>query len=114
MPKRIYAKLLMMVDMEVNYKLKVLVSQILNAIIILMYGEHLLSIDHMQNLLYHQVTTDGEGTHRALCALAFFILQGDCQFKGEFFPSGSKAECHISFFLQFLTTSITEVLPDFG
>ena len=113
LPKRIYTKLLVTVDMEVNYKPKVLVSQIWNAIIILMYGEHLLSIDHMQNLLYHQVTTDGEGTHRALCALAFFISQGDHRFKGEFFLSGSKTECRISF-PQSLTTSIPEVLPDFG
>ena len=59
LPKRIYAKLLMMVDMEVNYKLKVLVSQIWNVIIISMYCEHLLAINHMQNLLYHQVTIDG-------------------------------------------------------
>ena len=56
---------------------------------------------------------DGEGTHRALRALVFFILQGNCQFKGEFFPSGSKAERHISF-PQSLTTSIPEALPDFG
>ena len=99
--------------MEVNYKPKVLVSQIWNVIIILMYDEHLLSINHVQNLLYHQVTMDGEGTHRALRALAFFISQGNRQFKGEFFPSGSKAERCISF-PQSLTTSIPEVLPDFG
>ena len=97
----------------VRYKPKVLVSQIWNAIIILMYGEHLLSIDHMQNLLYHQVTTDGEGTHRALCVLVFFILQGNHWFKSEFFPSGSKVEHCISF-LQSLMTSIPEMLSDFG
>ena len=76
-----------------------------------MYREHLLSIDHVQNLLYHQVTTDGEGTRRALRAPAFFISQGDRQFKGEFFPSGSEAERRISFFAQSLTTSIPEALP---
>ena len=56
---------------------------------------------------------DGEGTRRALRALAFFILQGNCRFKGEFFPSGSEVEHRISF-LQSLTTSISEMLPDFG
>ena len=111
LPKRIYAKLLATADMEVKYKPKVLVSQIWNAIIISMYREHLLSIDHVQNLLYHQVTTDGEGTRRALRAPAFFISQGDRQFKGEFFPSGSEAERRISFFAQSLTTSIPEALP---
>ena len=54
---------------------------------------------------------DGEGTRRALCTLAFFISQGNCQFKGEFFPSGSEAERRISFFAQSLTTSIPEALP---
>jgi 1,3-beta-glucan synthase len=74
LPKRIYAKLLATRDMEVKYKPKVsrvivlavrrslttfqvLVSQIWNAIIISMYREHLLSIDHVQKLLYHQVDT---------------------------------------------------------
>ena len=48
LPKRIYAKLLATADMEVRYKPKVLVSQIWNAVIISMYREHLLSIDHVQ------------------------------------------------------------------
>ncbi|KAJ8521649.1 hypothetical protein ONZ45_g1723 [Pleurotus djamor] len=54
MPKRIYAKLLATGEMEVKYKPKVLVSQIWNAVIISMYREHLLSIEHVQRLLYHQ------------------------------------------------------------
>ena len=83
-----------MADMEV----KVLVSQIWNAAIISMYREYLLSIDHVQNLLYHQVTVDSEPARRALRAPAFFISQGDRSFKGEFFPAGSKTERRISFF----------------
>ncbi|KAJ7598265.1 hypothetical protein C8J56DRAFT_163232 [Mycena floridula] len=55
LPKRIYKKLLAAGEMETRYKPKVLVSQIWNAII--MYREHLLSIQHVQNLLYHQVDT---------------------------------------------------------
>ncbi|QRV97434.1 beta-1,3-glucan synthase [Ceratobasidium sp. AG-Ba] len=55
LPKRIYAKILVAADMEVKYKPKVLVSQVWNAIIISMYCEHLLLIDHVQKLLYHQV-----------------------------------------------------------
>ena len=76
-----------------------------------MYREHLLSIDHVQNLLYHQVTVDGEPARRALRAPAFFISQGDRGFKGEFFPAGSEAERRISFFAQSLTTAIPEALP---
>ncbi|KAF9463251.1 1,3-beta-glucan synthase [Collybia nuda] len=110
LPKRIYAKLLATGDMEVKYKPKVLISQIWNAIIISMYREHLLSIDHVQKLLYHQVDT-GAGGRRSLRAPPFFISQGDKGFKGEFFPPGSEAERRISFFAQSLTTTIPPPLP---
>ncbi|RDB28250.1 1,3-beta-glucan synthase component FKS1 [Hypsizygus marmoreus] len=110
LPKRIYAKLLATGDMEVKYKPKVLVSQIWNAVIISMYREHLLSIDHVQKLLYHQVDT-GAGGRRSLRAPPFFISQGDKGFKGEFFPAGSEAERRISFFAQSLTTEIPTPLP---
>ncbi|TFK52998.1 1,3-beta-glucan synthase [Heliocybe sulcata] len=110
LPKRIYAKLLATADMEVKYKPKVLVSQIWNAIIISMYREHLLSIDHVQKLLYHQVDQGNEG-RRSLRAPAFFLSQSDKNFKGEFFPRGSEAERRISFFAQSLTTAIPEPVP---
>ncbi|KAI0783273.1 1,3-beta-glucan synthase [Abortiporus biennis] len=110
LPKRIYAKLLATSDMEVKYKPKVLVSQIWNAIIISMYREHLLSIEHVQNLLYHQVDTPQDG-RRALRAPPFFMSQADKGFKGEFFTPGSEAERRISFFAQSLTTAIPEPLP---
>jgi 1,3-beta-glucan synthase len=60
LPKRIYSKVLATGDMEIKYKPKVLISQIWNAIVISMYREHLLSIDHVQKLLYHQVFCDGK------------------------------------------------------
>ncbi|KAL7421399.1 1,3-beta-D-glucan synthase [Cryptotrichosporon argae] len=111
LPKRIYAKVLATADMEVKYKPKVLVSQVWNAIIISMYREHLLSIDHVQRLLYHQVASDQPGK-RTLRAPAFFISQGDKKAsKLEFFPKGSEAERRISFFAQSLTTAIPEPIP---
>lgn len=55
LPKRIHAKILATVDMEIRYKPKVLCSQIWNAIVISMYREHLVSVDHVQRLLYQQV-----------------------------------------------------------
>ncbi|KAF9238943.1 glycosyltransferase family 48 protein [Melanogaster broomeanus] len=110
LPKRIYSKLLATRDMEVKYKPKVLVSQIWNAIIISMYREHLLSIQHVQKLLYHQIDTAQDGK-RSLRAPPFFISQTDKGFKGEFFPPGSEAERRISFFAQSLTTSLPEPLP---
>ncbi|PWN41792.1 putative 1,3-beta-D-glucan synthase subunit [Ceraceosorus guamensis] len=110
LPKRIYAKLLATADMEIKYKPKVLVSQVWNAIIISMYREHLLSIDHVQKLLYHQVPSGDEGK-RTLRAPTFFISQTDKGIKPEFFPKGSEAERRISFFAQSLTTTLPEPLP---
>ena len=101
LPKQIYAKLLATADMEVRYKPKVLVSQIWNAVIISMYREHLLSIDHVRQLLYHQVASETDTERRTLRAPAFFMSQGDRGFKGEFFPHGSEAERRISFFAKF-------------
>ena len=75
-----------------------------------MYREHLLSIDHVQKLLYHQVQADTDG-RRILRAPPFFISQTEKGYKGEFFPPGSEVDRHISFFAQSFTTSIPEPLP---
>ncbi|KAF7338305.1 Glycosyltransferase family 48 protein [Mycena venus] len=109
MPKRIYAKLLATGEMEVKYKPKVLVSQIWNAIIISMYREHLLSIDHVQRLLYHQV--DSPDGRRTLRAPPFFTNQSGGGFNGAFFPPGGEAERRISFFASSLTTAFPDPLP---
>lgn len=110
LPKRIYSKVLATADMEIKYKPKVLISQIWNAIVISMYREHLLAIDHVQKLLYHQVPSEQEGK-RTLRAPTFFVSQEDHSFKTEFFPSQSEAERRISFFAQSLSTPIPEPLP---
>jgi 1,3-beta-glucan synthase len=87
----------------------VLVSQIWNAVIISMYREHLLSIDHVQRLLYHQV--DGTDGRRTLRAPPFFTSQTGSGLNGNFFPSGGEAERRISFFASSLTTALREPLP---
>jgi len=110
LPKRIYSKVLATTDMEIKYKPKVLISQIWNAIIISMYREHLLAIDHVQKLLYHQVPSEQEGK-RTLRAPTFFVSQEDHSFKTEFFPVQSEAERRISFFAQSLSTPIPEPVP---
>ena len=74
-----------------------------------MYREHLLSIEHVQKLLYHQV--DAQDGRRSLRAPAFFIAQSDKGFSGQFFTPGSEAERRISFFAQSLTTAVPEPLP---
>ncbi|KAH6989456.1 1,3-beta-glucan synthase component-domain-containing protein [Ilyonectria sp. MPI-CAGE-AT-0026] len=110
LPKRIYSKVLATGDMEIKYKPKVLISQIWNAVVISMYREHLLAIDHVQKLLYHQVPSEQEGK-RTLRAPTFFVSQEDHSFKTEFFPTYSEAERRISFFAQSLSTPIPEPLP---
>lgn len=110
LPKRIYSKILATTDMEIKYKPKVLISQIWNAVVISMYREHLLAIDHVQKLLYHQVPSEQEGK-RTLRAPTFFVSQEDHSFKAEFFPAHSEAERRISFFAQSLSTPIPEPLP---
>src|SRR6266436_5341409 len=82
----IYAKLLATAEMEVKYKPKVFVSQIWNAIIISMYRDHLLSIDNVQRLLYHQ--TDGPDGRRAP---PFFVNNDGAGFSNNFFAAGSEA-----------------------
>jgi 1,3-beta-glucan synthase len=74
-----------------------------------MYREHLLSIEHVQRLLYHQV--QGPDGRRTLRAPPFFISQNDRAYRGKFFPPGSEAERRISFFAQSLTTAIPDPLP---
>lgn len=110
LPKRIYSKILATTEMEIKYKPKVLISQIWNAIVISMYREHLLAIDHVQKLLYHQVPSEIEGK-RTLRAPTFFVLQDDNNFETEFFPRNSEAERRILFFAQSLATPILEPLP---
>jgi 1,3-beta-glucan synthase len=73
-----------------------------------MYRKQLLSIDHVQKLLYHRQMVV------AVCVPAppfFFVTQTDKGFKGSFFPPGSEAERRISFFAQSLTTALPEALP---
>jgi len=72
-----------------------------------MYREHLLSIDHVQRLLYHQV--DGPDGRRTLRAPPFFTHQDGS--KNTFFPDGGEAERRISFFASSLTTALPEPLP---
>ncbi|KAF8935959.1 1,3-beta-D-glucan synthase [Dissophora ornata] len=110
LPKRIYAKLLATADMDIKYKPKVLCSQIWNAIVISMYREHLLSIEHAQRLLYQQVLSDNE-TKMTLKVPTFFVAQEDSSIKAEFYPHRSEAERRINFFAQSLSTPIPEPLP---
>ncbi|CCF60041.1 hypothetical protein KAFR_0I02620 [Kazachstania africana CBS 2517] len=111
LPKRIYSKILATSEMDIKFKSKLLISQIWNAIIISMYREHLLSIEHVQKLLYQQVDSMLMET-KALRSPTFFVAQDDSTYKSmEFFPSNSEAKRRISFFAQSLSTPIAEPIP---
>ncbi|ORZ11336.1 glucan synthase [Lobosporangium transversale] len=110
LPKRIYAKILATADMDIKYKPKTLCSQVWNAIIISMYREHLLSIEHVQRLLYQQVPSEN-GNKTILRTPMFFAAQEDSSIKAEFYPHCSEAERRINFFAHSLSTAIPEPLP---
>lgn len=111
LPKRIYSKILATSEMDVKYTPKILISQVWNAIIISMYREHLLCIEHVQRLLYQQVNSVC-ADKTTLKSPTFFVAQDDSTFKSvEFFPKNSEAERRISFFAQSLSTPIAEPLP---
>ncbi|KAI9296955.1 1,3-beta-glucan synthase [Neoconidiobolus thromboides FSU 785] len=107
LPKRIHAKILASGEMEIKYKPKFLTSQIWNSIIVSMYRDHLLSIDHLQRLLFQQVAGEQEGK-RTLKPPTFFVAQEDQSLNAEFYPPGSEADRRISFFAQSLSTVLPE------
>lgn len=111
LPKRIYSKILANSELDIKYKPKILISQVWNAIVISMYREHLLSIEHIQRLLFQQVDSMTQDK-KMLRSPTFFIAQDDSTFKSvEFFPSNSEARRRISFFAQSLSTPISEPVP---
>lgn len=112
LPKRIYTKILATTEMEVKYKPKILVSQIWNGIVITMYKEHILTIDHVNKLLYLQVDSEIEG-RKALKAPSFFVTKNDSNEDGrdEYFPKNAEAERRISFFARSLASSMPDPIP---
>ena len=117
LPKRIFVKLLATPDIQVKYKPKVLCSQIWNSIVITMYREHLITVDHAQRMLYQQEINPMDG-NRTLKAPTFFVTQEDTSFKTEYFPQHGEAERRIHFFAQSLTTPMppshpVECMPTF-
>lgn len=111
LPKRIYSKIISTSESNAKFKSKLLVSQVWNSIIISMYREHLLSIEHVQRLLYQQMDSELL-ENKILRSPTFFVAQDDSTYKSmEFFPTNSEAKRRISFFAQSLSTPITEPMP---
>lgn len=111
LPKRLEAKILVTTEVRVRLKPKWLISQTWNAIIVSMYREHLLAIEHVQKLIYIQVDAllaESKGLKPPI----FFIAQDDSTYKSEeYFPPNSQAERRVSFFAQSLSTPMAEPMP---
>lgn len=111
LPTRIYTKILATSHMEIKLKSKLLVSQIWNSIVISMYREHLISIEHVQKLLYEQAD-DVLLKAASVKEPTFFIAQDDSTYKStKFFPSNSEAKRRVSYFAQSLSTPLSDPMP---
>lgn len=112
LPKRIYSKIIAAAP-ESNLKSKILVSQIWNSIIISMYREHLLSLEHVQRLIYQQVLQTGSDGHEVtiLKEPGFFVSQEDQIMKSSLFEAQSEAQRRITFFAQSLSTPMPDPPP---
>lgn len=109
LPKRIYSKLIAASN-DRGIKAKYLVSQVWNSIIISMYREHLLSLEHVQALIYKQIVTPGLEESTMLKEPIFFMSQDDQSMKSSLWAHQSEAQRRITFFAQSLST----ILPDVG
>lgn len=110
LPKRIFSKVLFTRHLTKKYRSKHLISQIWNAVIVSMYREHLLPLEQVQRLIYHQERSP-EGGEKILFEPAFFVSQEDQSFRTSLFDGQCEAERRISFFAQSLSTPIPDPLP---
>lgn len=110
LPKRIFSKIICSPS-DGTIKGKYLVSQVWNSIVISMYREHLISIEHVQKLIYKQVITPGSEGTSTLKEPSFFVSQEDMTMKSSLFYEQSEAQRRITFFAQSLSTPMRDITP---
>lgn len=115
LPKRIFSKIIF-APRDKNVKSKFLVLQVWNLVIIAMYREHLLCLEHVQKLIYKQIV-DADGS-LVLKEPTFFVSQEDSSMKLTLFYETSDAQRRITFFAQSLATPMpdttsTHLMPCF-
>ncbi|ODV88021.1 glycosyltransferase family 48 protein [[Candida] arabinofermentans NRRL YB-2248] len=114
LPKRIISKILSQRSISnSNAKTrKVMISQVWNSIVLSMYREHLLSLEHLQGLIY-QRTTSVDGS-QVLTEPRFFLDQEDgespTRSESDLDPS-SEASRRLSFFAHSLSTPMPNPDP---
>ncbi|SSD61339.1 related to 1,3-beta-glucan synthase component FKS1 [Saccharomycodes ludwigii] len=109
LPKRIYSKILYPENIDPQ-KAQFLVSQVWNCIIISMYREHLISIEHVKKLIYSSGdSVDANSVHKTtLKEPSFFISQDDRILETSLFKTEPEAQRRITFFAQSLSTPMPD------
>ncbi|GMM33161.1 hypothetical protein DASC09_004860 [Saccharomycopsis crataegensis] len=106
LPKRIFSKIICSYDKALNPKFSV--SQIWNSIIIAMYREHLLSLEHVEKLIYQEVMKSGVNDVNSFIEPTFFVSQEDRFVKFSVSEGLAEAQRRITFFAQSLSTFMPE------
>lgn len=108
LPKRIHTKITSTRGNK-NVNSKILISEIWNSIIISMYREHLLSIEHISKLIYRHIPDTETDNGYILKEPIFFISQEDQSLNVSSLGGHSEAQRRITFFAQSLSTPMPEV-----
>lgn len=87
LPERVYAKIVALGEMRTKLKPKIICSQIWNAIVVSLYNEHLINLEHLDKMLYHQHVSPQNLNKVLIEKPRFFTAQEDVSTKTEFFPS---------------------------
>ncbi|WBW73469.1 cell wall 1,3-beta-glucan synthase catalytic subunit Bgs3 [Schizosaccharomyces osmophilus] len=111
LPRRIYFNLLSAKSLSTDFKPKIYVGQIWNSVMISMYREHLLSLEHLRGLLYEQVGSEYFGKQTFQSPKFFMESAKGKSTRNKYFLATSEAERRISFFSQSLSANLPEAMP---
>ncbi|KAF7721511.1 1,3-beta-D-glucan synthase [Apophysomyces ossiformis] len=109
LPHHMYTKITSTAELKTSYLRKMACSQMWNAIVISMYREHLLSMNHLQSLLYLVEFIEDEHGSAVQELKQPVLFDPDSKYKKDrYFTPYSEAERRLSFFAQSLSTDIPE------
>lgn len=118
LPKRIFSKIIFSNQCHHYSCGQQQVAKVWNEIIWSMYREHLISDEHVQKLVYHQIATPDQTNGCMVKEPAFLHFQEEHFFKSSLFHSHRSAKRRITFFARSLVcpmpeTSSVENMPVF-
>lgn len=114
LPNRILSKILnpMAVGKHTELERKDMVLKVWNSIVISMYRDHLISIDHLDTLIYQ--CSKGDNGEKIVADPSFFMQHEDgdnASNTTHYLKSDSEAARRLSFFAHSLSTSISLAMP---